>query len=260
MLSRRKVATSGGFPWRVASNRSKRGAASSPSRSQVASGRATTKTARSARTAGNVSMRNEDRNQPLSKANAECSRRVEARERAHGEASHPFDFRWDGVESKSAIRYGPEIRHVLDNRDPGAEQDGVRWSSPVLVVIDVERVDPDQRGTGAAELLGGIARQKGMLTTRVPVRAPMQVPSGMNQDRLASHRQRGEPGRIERTAITFCCTDDQRRNIRDGVERVARDVVAIRISVEGCVDIRAGIGEQVDLANLKCRPDCVADG
>src|SRR2546423_8837036 len=223
MLSRRKVATSGGFPWRVASNRSKRGAASSPSRSQVASGRATTRTARSARTAGTVAMRTEDRNRPLSKANAECSRRLEPRKRAYGEASHPFDFRGDGVESKTAIRYGPEIRHVLDNRDPGAEQDGVHWSSPVFVVIDVERVDPDQRGTGAAELLGGSARQEGMLTARVTVRAPMQVPSGMNQDCLASHLQRGEPGRIEHAPITFCCTDDQRRNIRDGVERVARN-------------------------------------
>jgi hypothetical protein len=74
---------------------------------------------------------------------------------------------------------------VFDNRDFGGEQKGMHGPAQVAGVINVQRVDADERHASVEKVLGGVFRQEGV-ALEILVRAPVRIPAGADQDRLAS--------------------------------------------------------------------------
>src|SRR5438105_6709965 len=108
----------------------------------------------------------------------------QARERAHRKTPHSLDPRRHSKKTEARVGKRSEIRHVFDDRDAGAEQDRVRGAAAILVVIDVERIDPDERRARLREILSSVFREEGMLAAGVSVGAPVGVPAGMDEDSL----------------------------------------------------------------------------
>ena len=61
---------------------------------------------------------------------------------------------------------------MFDDRDLGAEQDGVDRPAPVRGVVDVVRIDAHQRRARAGEVAGGVFGEE-WVPLEVGARAPM---------------------------------------------------------------------------------------
>src|SRR5205807_2270293 len=120
-------------------------------------------------------------------------------------------------------------------------------------VVDVQRVDADQHGTGPGEPGGGLGGQVGV-SLKIRVGPPVDVPAGGDQDRLAAHVQGAEGGGVDGPAA------GERPAHRDGVEvgqlfeGQLRQVLAVGVAVEGRVEVGAGVGDHLDLADVELGP------
>src|SRR3954447_26339964 len=121
-------------------------------------------------------------------------------------------------ETKGLVRQRAQVAHVLDNGDVFAQQRRMHGPLGVAGVIDVERMDPDERGSQPHEVLARVEREKRM-SRQVVWGSPMSIPAGVDQHGLTCQ--------IE--AVKRWCRDSSaglRRNanydpcqIRQGFER-----------------------------------------
>ena len=74
---------------------------------------------------------------------------------------------------------------MLDNRDLRAEQGGVYRSASVGDIVDIVGVDPDQRGLRIYQELRRVGGQE-RVAFELLVAAPVPIPAGMHQHRLAA--------------------------------------------------------------------------
>src|SRR3989442_15250617 len=80
-------------------------------------------------------------------------------EGAYREAPKPLHLRRHREEPESLIRQVPQATQMLDDRDSRAQQDRMGGARAVRVVVNVERIDPDERGVAFREELGRGASQ-----------------------------------------------------------------------------------------------------
>ena len=95
------------------------------------------------------------------------------RERAHRERAESGDLGRHGGERGSRRRQLRQIGEVLDDRDAGREQLGVCRPLAADRVVDVERVDADQRGAGLDQGVDGRLGQVRMRVREVLVAPPV---------------------------------------------------------------------------------------
>ena len=76
--------------------------------------------------------------------------RADAAKARTGKVSMPFTFTGTAKKRQPRSRQRLEVAQVLDDRDRRGEQRGVRGPRAVARVVDVERVDADQRGRRVA--------------------------------------------------------------------------------------------------------------
>ena len=62
-----------------------------------------------------------------------------------GEGADPVDFWWNGEELKTLQRQRREVGQVFHDRDAGREQGAVDRTGSAARVIDIQRVDPNQK-------------------------------------------------------------------------------------------------------------------
>src|SRR5262249_13537626 len=87
----------------------------------------------------------------------------------------------DAVKMESTRGQLIQVAKVFDNRDSRAEQQRVRGPRPILRVVNVDRIYPDERCRGSDQKLGGAASNERSVLA-VLRRAPARVPAGANQD------------------------------------------------------------------------------
>src|SRR5216683_698368 len=98
----------------------------------------------------------------LSSAKEVRRRTLDDGEGSHREASHTSNGRWNRRKEKPRFRQRVQAAQVLDDRDAGAEEKRVGGPGSVGVVIDVERVDSNERRFLAHEKLDGAPGQEGV--------------------------------------------------------------------------------------------------
>ena len=106
---------------------------------------------------------------------------------------------------------------MLHDRNAGAEQQRVGGPRTVRRVVDVERVDADQRGARRDQLLRRRAGQERMAGA-VPLGAPVDVPSRVHEHGLAPHLPPAKRLDIERATVALGDADDHALQIGDRVE------------------------------------------
>jgi hypothetical protein len=100
---------------------------------------------------------------------------------------------------------------VFDDRDPGAEQDGMHWAIPVISAVDVEGIDADQRRATGDECLRE-RRGEMRMVFEIFICAPAGVPAGVKEHRRAANRRvLRESG--DRAIVAPRRTDDHARKI-----------------------------------------------
>ena len=124
-------------------------------------------------------------------------------------------------------------------------------------VVDIVAVDADQPGAALGEQPRRGFGEEGV-ALRIGVGAPVPVPAGVDQHRLAGdveafERVRRRPpaprrGRRGRAATASCSS------VEPG------EIGAVGVAVEGRVEIGAGIGDHVDPADLEARAVVIIGG
>ena len=131
---------------------------------------------------------------------------------------------------------------MLDDRNPGAEQRRVDGPRRIGRVVDVERVDADERRASIAQVRRRVGRQKRM-SFEILIGAPVAVPSGVHEHGLAAHVARHEC--TARNCAIVCAGDTHDDGIDrcDRIEREVGDIVAVGIAVIGAVDVSARVAD-----------------
>ena len=91
----------------------------------------------------------------------------------------------------------------------------------------------------------------------IAIGAPVDVPAGVYEDRLAAHVQAAEHTCVERAAGALRGPDHDALEVRDRLKRIISHVLAAVVSMERRIDIGAGVGEQLDLPDLEGRAGSV---
>src|SRR3954468_4964601 len=105
-------------------------------------------------------------------------------EGAYRPGSKTSDLGRHGREAKALVGQPTQVAQVLDNGDICAEQGRMHGPAEVANVIDVERIDPDERGALLHKVLGGFESEKWM-SHQVHRGPPMRIPAGVDQHGLA---------------------------------------------------------------------------
>src|SRR5690242_6372924 len=85
---------------------------------------------------------------------------INNREGAHWKRSHTLHFYRHREELERAIGQPIEVAHVLDDWNPGGQQNAVRRSRQISSVIDIVRVDTNQSRASVGEKLSRISGEK----------------------------------------------------------------------------------------------------
>src|SRR6185503_19148414 len=90
-------------------------------------------------------------------------------------------------EPETAIRQLSKTAEMLDDRNIVSEQNRVCRTIAVARRVDVERINPDERCCVLREMSCRAFSKKRMIAAGVFVSAPVLVPTGVDQHRLALH-------------------------------------------------------------------------
>src|SRR5262249_22506714 len=138
---------------------------------------------------------------------------------------------------------------VLHDRHVAAQQGRVNGTSTIANVVDVVTVDPDQGNPRGGEVRRGRARDEGV-ALEVAVGAPGPRPAGADQHRLAAQVQAAQVGGGERR-LAVGERDDEPLQVGERLQGQFRQVLAGGEAVEGAVEVGAGVGHHLDLADLE---------
>src|SRR3989449_358627 len=177
-------------------------------------------------------------------------------ESAHREAPHPFHLHRHREEPEPLIRQLRRATQVLDDRDPRAQQDRMGGARAVRVVVNVERIDPNEGGVTLREQLSRGTSQERM-AQRVTIRAPVRVPAGVQQHGLPPQVPAAKARRVERATISLGRPDHNPRQVRHRLKRISGDVRPILEAMKRGVDVRTGVREHPDLADLESRAGAI---
>src|SRR4051794_28544824 len=86
------------------------------------------------------------------------------------------------------------------------------------------------------------------------IRAPVHVPTGMDEESFAAQRAEIDFEGLNRAARALCLAGDDAIEIRQRLELKLGQVFAVCVTVKRAVEIRAGIRDHVDPADLEFCP------
>src|SRR5262245_32692570 len=89
------------------------------------------------------------------------------------------------------------------------------------------------------------------MALEILVGSPVGIPAGANEDRLPSKVMIPEHGAAYRTASRQIRGDHDTRKICQTLKGKFRQILAIGVAMEGRVEVRAGVGDHLNLADLK---------
>ena len=160
------------------------------------------------------------------------------------------------AEKRNPCRARGETAEMLDDRDLGAQQRRMHRAGEVLDVVDVERVDPDQRRARLTRYSAASPVRKG-IARRGSAACPSARPSrcGPAPPCPAGRAPRTHPARCRGLGRA---PDHDGLQIGQRLERQLRQVLAVGVAVERRVDVGAGVGHHLDLADLELDPGGVA--
>ena len=144
----------------------------------------------------------------------------------------------------------PKPGHVLDDRNSSPQQCRVHRSIEVARIVDAERVDSDQGSSGSNQKTRSRLGQERM-ALEIGVGSPVNVPTGADQNRPSGKFDASEALRPDRRRLVRGRVDHDAGQIDQSVQRNFGEIKAVRETMVGRVEIRAGIGDQFDLADLK---------
>ena len=139
---------------------------------------------------------------------------------------------------------------MLDDRDARPEQGGVHRALAGAGVVDVHRVDADDRRAGGDEPLDGVHPDVRVRRRRRSRRSPSGGPSRCGTARPARPRRRRRAGRRRPPGAPVASTSDA-RHADDAGEVEPGQVVAVGEAVERRVEVGAGVGHHVDAPDLE---------
>src|SRR6266566_198053 len=119
------------------------------------------------------------------------------RERPYRKTADPLHLRGNGKEAKPRRGQLIQSAQVLDDGDAGRQQGCVRGPRPVLVVVDVERVDADERRAGLHET-SYRGRGEERVALPVPLGAPVAIPARVHEHGLPPGFDAGERILVDR--------------------------------------------------------------
>jgi hypothetical protein len=183
-------------------------------------------------------------------------KKLKLHEGPHRKSAHPLYFHGHGEKARAAVGNGSEPTHVLDDWNAGAEERGMNGARSVVDRIDVERIDADESDAGCDERFGQFAGEMRM-TFEILIGAPMRVPAGVKENRLVFQRREVEWQAIDGALAPFSRADDHAVEIRQRFQFQLREIVAMSITMERTVDIRARVRDHLDLADLEFGSGCV---
>ena len=116
--------------------------------------------------------------------------------------------------------------------------------------IDVERIDADKRDAGIDERVRQFAGEMRM-ALEILIGAPVPVPTGVNQDRLAPERREIDRQPVDGTIAAIRCANDDAIEIGERFKFQLREIVTVGITMERAVEIGACVRDHLDLADLE---------
>jgi hypothetical protein len=139
---------------------------------------------------------------------------------------------------------------VLDDRNAAAQQKRVCGPARVGHVVDVDRVDADQRHARFGQVLRRRAGDVRMVRLRIGLAPPVARPVGMNEERGAAKIERRHVVDLER-AFARRQVHEHTAQVRDAGQRQLADVRSILEAVERRVDVGAGVRDHLDPSDVK---------
>src|SRR6185312_1330271 len=131
---------------------------------------------------------------------------------AYRKGPHSPDLDGYGGKRETRQREFLEIAEMLHDGNIRTEQGGVDRASTVARVVDVERVDPHQRGALVARILSRGAGEERM-ALEIPIHPPVPCPAGVHKYGLAPQVERQEDLAIDHAVGHPRHADDHRFQI-----------------------------------------------
>ena len=119
-------------------------------------------------------------------------------------------------------------------------------------VVDVRRVDANQNRARLHEVLRRVLGQE-RVAFEVAVRAPVGVPAGAHENRLAANVAAGECLATDAPALREIGVDDQPFHVGQPIQGKLAQILAVGIAVKGRIEVGAGVGDHVDPADVELR-------
>src|SRR5262249_14827036 len=141
---------------------------------------------------------------------------------------------------------------MLDNRNPRAEQQRVRGTRAVLRVINIHRINSDQRRRGLDQQLGGASSHEGSALV-VLRRAPMRIPASANQYGPVPQIQTLKIPPINRATVSPGRVYHQTFDISQPFKRQSAQINSTFEPVERRVNVGSSVGDHLDAVDLKRR-------
>jgi len=125
----------------------------------------------------------------------------------------------------------PKPRRCSTIWDFGGEKEGMHGPAQVAGVIDVERVNAHKRYASFEKVLSGVSCQERM-ALEILVRAPVCIPAGTDQDRLASKVVALEDATANRPTFRQISRDHDAFQVRYSLQGNFRQVLSGGVAVE----------------------------
>ena len=123
----------------------------------------------------------------------------------------------------------------------------------VACIINIERVDADQDRAARDQMFGRFPVQI-WVTLAVLRSPPVSIPTGADEHCFAVQIMISQKFRLDNAPIDSGRIDDHTDEVSEAIERQRRQIAPLRITMERCVEVSAGVGDQFDPADLKGRP------
>lgn len=176
-----------------------------------------------------------------------------------GKEPIPPTFGRRGRETEAGVGQPVQVGQMLADRHARAEQDRVDRPGARAGVVDIVAVDADQPRAARHQRLRGGGGQVRVII-EIGVGAPMLVPAGVEQHRLAPHIEPDEIRCVDGEPFAVRRADDQSFEADQPFQPDPGEIVAVRVAMEGHVQVGAGVGHHVDPADLEGRAVIVEGG
>ncbi len=174
---------------------------------------------------------------------------LDNRECSHRKCAEPLHFCRNRKEPEIQQWERCQVRHVFDDGNFVFQKNGVNRAPQILDIIDVVRIDSDQRGSTVCQKEGRVFGQERM-PLEILRRVPVPGPACFDQHGLAREIFCGRKARDNDCLLVLARYFDG-GEVRELLQFQLRQVLAIRIAVKRRIQIGPGIRHHLDLADLK---------